>query len=204
MSIRLKLVLIGLGSVAVIALWFLFVFRPNRAELADLNQQIETTKVEIRALEAELQRLQALQRNEPQLRADLARLTDALPPDHRVPSFILQLQEAANLAGVDFLSIGPSQPAPAAAGGHQVISVSLSTTGTFFQVEDFIFRLGRLDRAVTIDSFSLSPAAPLLSVGMSLRMFSLPEAAPPAPAPAPAPGASPAPAASPTPTPAAA
>lgn len=209
MSMRLRFVLVGLGCTALVAIWFLFMFRPNRERIAELRDQISATEEEITSLEAQLLRLQQLQREEPRLRAELARFGDALPPDPRVPDFILQVQDAANLSGIDFLSITPSVPAPGAA-GFSVISVSISTTGDFFEVEDFIFRLERLQRALRINSFSLGGDPGALGVSLSMHMFTLPQAgpapaAPPAgsaPAPSPSPGASPSP--SPTATPGAA
>jgi Tfp pilus assembly protein PilO len=154
------------------------------------------------------------------LRADLARFSDALPPDPRVPDFILQVQDAANAAGIDFLTITPSlptaaagtalatapatgtagatatpapttgsAPAPATPGaGLKEISVAMTTTGQFFEVEDFINRLEHLARALKIEDFSLSitndtSGGSALSVSLKLKMFTMTAAAPvPAPA----------------------
>lgn len=181
---RLKFVLVGIGCVAMAAIWYLFLFSPNRERIDELNSQVEATEAEIVSLEAQLRRLQQLQREEPRLRAELARFGDAIPPDPRVPDFILQVQDAANLSGVNFLSVAPSTPAAfPGASGAQVIAVTIATTGSFFEVEDFIFRLERLQRTVRINSFQLGGEGEL-SVSLSMQMFTLAQAQPAAPPPA--------------------
>lgn len=228
MSVRLRAILMGAGFLVVVLLWFFVGFRPQQDRINELRDQQDQTQSEIQNLRAQLERLQELQRMEPQLRAQASRLQDALPADPRLPDFILQVQDAANLAGIDFLSISPSVPAsftPPGEGGQggqgagdlQAINVSVQTTGTFFELEDFIIRLERLPRAVRINSFGLSPggedegapgAPPTLSVTFSMQMFLeanapvSPVAGTSPPDGAPAPGETPVPGETPAPTPA--
>lgn len=189
MSVRTQGILAGVGFLLLVVLWFFVGFRPQQDRINELRDQQETTEDEISQLQAELARLEELQRMEPQLRAQAARLQDALPSDPRLPDFILQVQEAANLAGIDFLSISPSLPAdftpPGGEGGAanlQAISVSIQTTGRFFELEDFIIRLENLARVVRINTFALSPGgategqdvaggSPTLSVTFQMQMF---------------------------------
>lgn len=218
MSVRLRAILVGAGFLLLVLVWFFVGFRPQQDRINELRDQQEQTEQEIQNLQAQLERLQELQRMEPQLRAQASRLQDALPADPRLPDFILQVQDAANLAGIDFLSISPSLPSaftpPGDGGGGQgggdlqAINVSVQTTGRFFALEDFIIRLERLPRAVRIDNFSLSPGGgedtapgepPVLSVTFSMQMFLetvapvSPDAGTPAPVGTPAPGETPAP-----------
>jgi type IV pilus assembly protein PilO len=223
---RARFIILAAGLAAVVLVFFAFPFRSNRSEINDVREQQTQTRQDIDALRARLVRLQELQKKEPELRAELTRFRDALPSDPRLPDFILQVQDAANLAGIDFLSLSPSlpqafeaagattagQPAQGAAGQLQAITVSVGTTGRFFEIEDFIIRLEELRRAVRINSFTLTPGggttgqaprggSPLLSVTFQMQMFVLsPAPAPAATAPT-APGASPAPNASPAPSP---
>lgn len=190
MSVRTQAILVGAGFLLLVLLWFFLGFRPQQDRINELRDQQEETQSEIGNLRAQLERLQELQRMEPQLRAQASRLQDALPTDPRIPDFILQVQDAANLAGIDFLSISPSLPSPFTPPGAdqqggpadlQSISVSIQTTGTFFELEDFIIRLERLPRAVRINTFSLSPgggaegdqpgASPTLSVTFAMQIF---------------------------------
>jgi type IV pilus assembly protein PilO len=197
LSVRLQAALLAVLFVVLALLWFFLLYRPSQSRIDELREEQDRTQQEIAQLEARLERLQELQRREPQLRAEFSRLEDALPTDPRLPDFILQVHEAANLAGVDFLSISPSLPAsfsppegadePPGPGELQAISVSVSTEGTYFALEDFIIRMERLQRAVRINTFSLSPTgdvepgvSPTLSVTFSMQMFVLaPDGAPP-------------------------
>lgn len=187
MPMRTRAVLVGVAFVLLVVLWFVFMFRPNQARISELRDQQTATQQEIDMLEGELTRLQGLRDREPELQAELLRLQDALPLDPRLPDFILQIHEAANLAGVDFLSITPSLPAaftppadaPAPPQPLQAVSVTISTTGRYFALEDFIIRIERLRRAVRINSFTLAPgggedppgASPTLSVSFQMQMF---------------------------------
>ncbi len=198
MPMRTRAVLVGVVFVLFVVLWFFFMFRPNQARIAELRDQQTATQHEIDSLQAQLTRLQELRDREPELRAELLRLQDALPSDPRLPDFILQIHEAANLAGVEFLSITPSLPAeftpaadaPAPPQPLQAVAVTISTTGRYFALEDFIIRIERLRRAVRINSFTLAPggeedpvgASPTLSVSFQMQMF---VGGVPGPAPAP-------------------
>jgi len=212
MSLKLKTVLVLVALAVVSAGWFLLVFHPNQAKVAKLHTQVDTERAQVAALEGELRHLQALQRNEPKLRAQLARFATALPTDPGLPQFILQIQDAANKAHVDFLSVTPSLPsaptstsagagaaAPAAGTpttnpttGLQEISVNITTTGKYFTLENFVYRLEHLDRALRVDTFTVSgssgsgaaassaggvagPQPGSLSVSMKLRMFMSPK-----------------------------
>lgn len=186
MSMRMRFVLAGVGAVVVLAGWFLMVFRPGQARQAELRDDIAATEQEISSLEAQLRRLQDLQAREPELRAEEARFALALPDVPSVPAFLIQVQDAANQAGVDFVSINPSLPTAPRGGegasGIQSISVSISSNGSFFAVQDFVYRMERLDRAVRIDNFSLSGGgdeeSPTLSVSLRMQMFNLPPGSP--------------------------
>jgi type IV pilus assembly protein PilO len=214
MSLKLKMVLVTVATVVVAAGWFLTAYRPTEHHVTQLHSQVATEKQQVASLEAQLAHLQALQRNAPKLQAQLSHLATALPTDPGLPQFILQLQDAANKAGVDFLSVTPSLPAASTAGtpagsapaaaagtpttnaasGLKQISVAITTTGKYFTLENFIYRLEHLNRALRIDTFSISggsgatagsgttttssgspTVAPgSLSVSLNMRMFMSP------------------------------
>jgi Tfp pilus assembly protein PilO len=230
MSVRTRSLIVGAAGVLFALLWYFVLWSPAQSKLSDVRKKQETARQDQDTLRAQLGRLQALQTQEPKFRSELARLQDSLPPDPRLPDFILQIQEAASLAGVQLLTLSPSLPAPysppslagagAAAptttttGGGQLqsISVSITTTGMFFDIEDFMVRLEHLRRAMRIGNLTLSPlsapttpVSPELSVSFSLQMFLISPTvvtSTPGTTPSPSPGATATPAASPTASPA--
>ena len=212
MSVRWQAIIAGVVFVLLVVAWFFLGFNPNRDRISELEEQQEQVVMEIGELRVRLERLLELRRQEPQLRAELTRMRDALPNDPRLPDFILQVQETANLAGIDFLSITPSLPSPftppggAAQPTLQAISVSISTRGRYFEIEDFIVRMERMRRAVRINTFALAPGgaaeddpdqpggSPTMAVTFAMQMF----VNAPAAGAAPVAGATPAPASPPT------
>lgn len=121
MSIKNRFVSLGLVSVLVTLTWFVFAFRPAQSRLGELRADVDTTRQEVQVLQARLEQLLELQRNEPEIRAEAARLATALPREEpKVSDVIIQIQDAANAAGIDFLTITPSLPAvPAEAAAAQ-------------------------------------------------------------------------------------
>ncbi len=159
----------------------LFLFRPQLADLRETRDAADAAEQEIVALEAEVQRLEALKRQAPELRARAAELDEAMPADPRLAQFILSVQDAANASGIDWLSISQSFPTPATESATIFeINVTMSLTGGYFQVHDFLTRIETLDRAVKVVSVSLAPAElPDLSASLTMKMFST--SAPPVP-----------------------
>ena len=173
--------------------WFFIGFKPAGSKLSEVKLQVETKRSEVAALEARLARLQELKRNAKQLREESARLDKGLPDKPAVQTFIRQVQQAANDAGINFLSIAPSTPAaaspaaapapaaPAAPADGSVapavvpaplytITMTMTAKGPFFNLEKFVSNLERLDRAQRIDTFSLSGKGEL-SLSTSSKIF---------------------------------
>lgn len=171
-------------SLLVLLLVFFFVIRPKRAELAEVRAQIEAEEQRTQSLQAELNRLRALQENEPQLRAELAELQQYVPRNHQIPNFIFQVQDAANRSGVSFLQITPELPKqPPEGAALAEVRITLGAQGGYFAIQDFIRRLYALDRALRIDALQMSGSEDdvqgvLISMTSTARIFfDLPTAA---------------------------
>lgn len=198
MSGRTRIILTLLGVLlACIALYWFFV-KPQRAELARVNEQVEQEEIRTTQLQAELRRLQELQRNAPQLEAELAEMRSFVPPKPDLSNFIFQVQEAANRAGLDFVQITPQLPeAPPEGAALAQVESSIAATGGYFALQDFLRRLYALDRALRADSLtiavnSLQPYGTRLAMTLSTRIFFEAPGDTPS-AIAPAPGSSPTP-----------
>ena len=202
---RGRLILAIVGMVVLCVLTFVLFIRPQRAELAEVRLQIDAANSETLALQAELERRQALQENAAQLEAQLSKIRRLVPVKPEIPNFIFQVQEAANAAGLDFVQITPELPEPPPEGATLAeVGMTLTARGGYFSIQDFIRRLHALDRAVRIDSFGLTTAATEGAIRLTMTsrtrvFFELPD---PAPIGAPAVGgATPTPTPTPTPIP---
>jgi Tfp pilus assembly protein PilO len=182
-----RTVLIGVGAALVVLLfWYFILWSPRGSAIQDANDRKEAAENEALELRAQINRLREAQRNESATRARIEELRQAIPDEPNLAQFILDTNEAAARSGIDFLSIAPTPPvaavvdptAPPPEPGQQAvtapsqISLSISVTGGYFQVLDFMNRLTDLTRIVVIDTVTVAPAAGSdLSVQLAGRMF---------------------------------
>ena len=214
MSARTRMILAIVGAVLVVLVFFLFMVRPRQTELQDVKAEVAQEESLRLTLEADLARLQELQRNAPRLQAELERIRELIPRVHDVPTFIFQVNEAADESGVNFLQISPELPdTPPEGAAVAEVRLTIGGSGGYFAIQDFIRRLYSLERAVRIDVIDLSGAegagttGTVISLTATARIFfespgaavapAVPITPPAAPAATPAPAASPAAAPSP-------
>ena len=189
---RRALIVALVAAVLLVAVWYVALWSPRSNDLSEARDRSEQAELRNRDLETRIARLQADQRREPELRAAAERLRTAIPDQPNLAQFILDANDAAVRAGIDFISIAPAPPvAPAAAttcttapGTPAVvgqrpaeISLSLQVQGGYFQVIDFLNRLNDLPRIVVLDGLNLTAdQSARLSASLTARMFVQPEA----------------------------
>lgn len=161
MRARSRTVIAIAVGVVVCLLFYVFAIRPRKSQVSDIKAQVATEEARTTQLSAQLQQLQALQKDAPRLQAQIAKIREAVPPDDEVANFIFQVQEAANAAGVDFVEISPELPkTPPESAPLAEVRATIGATGGYFAVQDFIRRLYDLDRAVRIDGLTLTQVSP--------------------------------------------
>lgn len=116
---RRALLIGAAAAVAVIVLWYFVFWSPRNKALGQAKERRQAAQQQETQLRAEITRLRGAQNQEPAKRARLEALRTAIPEDPKLAQFILDTNDAANRAGIDFISIAPQLPAPpaAAAGG---------------------------------------------------------------------------------------
>lgn len=155
------------AAVAVVLLFTLLLIKPKLGQIKEVNDKIETAEGRETDLRLSLRQLEQARRDAPATQAELAKFQLLLPPTPDLPTFIRQLQAAANADGIDLQSIAPSPPTslgggPGAKGpqevvGVQTINVNLQVLAGFFRLESFLARLEDLQRVVEVRSISISP-----------------------------------------------
>lgn len=192
---RGSLILTILVVIVGLALIYFFAVNPRRTELSDIRAEIETEEQRTQQLEAELDRLRALQERAPELEAELAEIRGFVPLRAEVSNLIFQIQEAANRAGLDFVQISPELPKqPPEGAALAEVRMTIGAKGGYFAVQDFIRRLYDLDRALRLDNFGLTFESAEFGIRLGMQgnarvFFELPET----PAPATTPGVVPTP-----------
>lgn len=174
---RQMLLLSLLGVVLVAVLFYFFAWAPKSTEIEEIEAQIEqvltqqaTTTQRIRALEEVRQRA-------PEIEADLATVEAIVPREVGLPAALRLLQLAADDSGVTLNTVAPGRPAAVGDQGLASISLNLSISGSYFQVVDFLRRVGDPEitpRAILFSSVSMAPEEyPQLNVTVSGQMFAL-------------------------------
>jgi type IV pilus assembly protein PilO len=152
-----------IGGVLVVGFagWFLLV-HPQGGKLNNLKRQAEDAQQKIDAYEQQV----AAARSAPKIEvADVYRLAKAMPDKTDMPDLVLELSQLARDTGIRFDSISPQAPAPV--GSYQVLPISVTFNGNFYNLADFLYRLrslvtvhaGRLDatgRLFAVDTLSFN------------------------------------------------
>jgi Tfp pilus assembly protein PilO len=147
-------------SVAVLAAAlgaYMLVVRPQADKIAKLDEEAATLGTELNA---------ALQLAEPGEEptlpikvAEVVELAKALPDEAAVAEAILELNSAAQRAGVEFTSIVPGPPVPGA--GYTQMPLQLQFEGNYYNLTELVYSLRNL---VTIRDGVLSAHGRLLTI----------------------------------------
>jgi Tfp pilus assembly protein PilO len=179
MTLGRRSIIIGVvAALVVLLLWWFLLWSPQRKKVDDAKARTDAAQQQVAQLRVTLSRLQELKRTEALKRSQIEALRVAVPDQPNLAQFILDANDAANKAGIDFLSVTPSPPAAAAArtgtatGAPAAVNLAMSITGGYFQVLDFVNRLTDLPRIVVIDNLSLAAGdGTNMTVSITARMF---------------------------------
>ena len=172
MNRRNLLLTFGAGALIVLA-WFVFLWSPKGDDLDQARERRSAAETRESELQLRLAQLRDAERRAPELQASGDRLRAAVPATAELAPFLLAANDAAARAGVEFLSIAPSPPAPATvAGGPTEVALSVNVSGGYFRVLDYLDKLLALPRVVVVDTLSAtSGESAELSVSLTGRMF---------------------------------
>lgn len=190
MTSRDRLVLIGLGALAMLAAVYLLVVAPERKQASSLNAQVATANAQLASAEGQVASARADQVRYSSAYASIVSLGKAVPAGQEVPSLIYQLAQASNQKHVDFTSIstgasaastsGSTASAPAAAvasTGFTQMPFTFVFNGSFNDLYHLFQQMNRFTtrttsgglqvsgRLLTIQSTKLSPSTSTTSVG---------------------------------------
>ena len=199
-------VLAAIVAAVVVLAAVVLLLMPRYSATSERREQLREAEQQEEALQAQLAELREARRQARALQRGLARLEAKVPPTADQPSLIRLLQAAADRAAVDLDSVLPGAPVTGTQAGVAAVPVQMILTGSFFQVEEFLFRLETLPRAMKVTSITVSPAGegfPELSLSLTAEVYTTDVSAGPGSEPGPTgegavPGATPTP--EPTPT----
>lgn len=163
---RNQLLIIGAALLAIVLVWYFLLYAPLGDDLSSAQAQTATEQKKTDDLQAQLSQLQSQAKNSTQAQALLRKLDAAVPEQPDLAEFIIQANEIATESGISFLSISPSPPA-AGTSGASVINLTISIGGSFFQLEDYLRLLEKLERLVIVDGITISASTDSGGTGTS-------------------------------------
>jgi Tfp pilus assembly protein PilO len=146
----------GVVAVLVIALWFMFVLKPTRADTSKVHKQAKEAQRETLGLQAKLAQVSDKARNE-QTKRELAVLHAAVPATPQLSSFIRLANTIAAQSGITWQSVTPTEPTRATGGNS--IALGIQVQGGYAQVLDYMQRLQDLPRLVIVDNINIGSAS---------------------------------------------
>src|SRR5205823_5782760 len=179
-------VIAGVASIVVAALMIFVLVLPKLGQVSDAKKQLEAARAKQSTLESQLRALQDAKNAAPVAQKTIDRVNQEIPPTADLPGLILLLQNAATSSGIDLVTITPSTPAFDATTGLSTISVSVSATGTYFALTEYLYKIETLPRAAKVLSVTLSPGeTSALTMAATLDMFTADTSAGPGSSPGP-------------------
>jgi type IV pilus assembly protein PilO len=157
----------AVGAVLVTG-WFLLI-APVRNETVALQEQSVQQQLAVQSLTSQLAILRGQAADLPAQQARLAELKTAMPEGEELPRLVRMLTTAAEETGVELRTIALS-PATAGAGQHSQIAMSLSLSGNYFTLQQFLGSLEDLPRTFLVTSFALAPQGDLETQSLQLSL----------------------------------
>jgi len=143
----------AVGVLALLAVVLLLL--PKMREVGEAREQLAAAQDEEQSLQNQLRALQEAREEAPRVRDAIRRLETQVPPTADLPGMIRLLAGAADRAAVDFFSVAPGTPTATEA-GFSVVPAQIQVTGGYFSLDEFLYRLETLPRAVKVTSLQIS------------------------------------------------
>jgi Tfp pilus assembly protein PilO len=141
-------------SVLVALLALVFLLLPRMSAVGKRSDDLDAAVAQQATLESQLQQLQAAKKEAKIVQKQLNRLETKVPPTAELPSLIRLLQSAADAAGVDFMAVSPGTPSSTIP-GISAIPLQVNVLGSFFSVEEFLFKLETLPRSIRVTQIAV-------------------------------------------------
>lgn len=150
--------IVGAGAIAIVLLLVFFLVLPKMGQVSDAQDELAAAQAQQGTLESQLAALEQAQLAAPEAKATIEDVERQIPPTADESSMLLLLKNAALQSGVTLSTLTPGTPTLDATTGLSTISLSISATGGYFQLTEFLYTIETLPRAAKVQSVSLSPS----------------------------------------------
>lgn len=187
-------IIAGVATVVVLLLVAFFLLLPKLGQVKDANAALDQARAQESTLGSQLAALKQAQTEAPKNRETIRKVEQAIPPTVDQQGFILLLQNAALQSSIDVLTLTPATPVFDPATGLSTITNSVSVTGSYFAITQFLFSVETLPRAAKVSSVAITPTPSdtdpsLLTLDASIDVYTSDTSAGPGSSPGPTTGA---------------
>jgi len=154
------MVLICAVVIALTAAYFVYVWQPKSAELADLQAHVDTVEAMNRKAKAEISKgsIAMLKKQAEDMSKDLDVMRHLVPTSNEVPALLEQVSTAARHAGLDLAEVLPEGVLPG--DDFDTYKFRIGVTGPYHKVAALLTNIAALQRIVTPMNLQVSVATP--------------------------------------------
>lgn len=183
---RKAMMIAGAALIAIVAVWYVGLWSPQSKSLHTAKASEASAVDKESSLKTQVAVLQRQRAQLPALRAQLAQLNQLVPSIPGIDKVIDDVNAVALSSGVAMSSLTPpvmpvtAAVTPGATPGLVPMSMSMSVSGTYFQLVDFITKLGAMPRLAVVDGFTFGAPdkSGKIMTSITARVFASPPAAP--------------------------
>lgn len=150
--------------------FFMLVWRPQSNRITGLENQRSAEEIKLQTAKTTLAMLEEDKQNTAEAEAELVKLKKQIPMKPKLPEIVDQLQGMANDAGVNLVSIKPSNVAVKGQFGE--LQVNITIEGSYTALVDFLSRIEGSQRTFKTSSINIKVKSyPDLTMNASLSAF---------------------------------
>lgn len=154
----------------VLAAFFVLAWKPQSGRITDLEKQRSAEEIKLQTAKTTLAMLEEDKQNAAETEAELVKLKKQIPMKPKLPEIVDQLQSMANDAGVNLVSIRPSNVA--AKGQFGELQINITVEGSYTALVDFLSRIEGSQRTFKTSSIDIKVKSyPDLTMNASLSAF---------------------------------
>jgi Tfp pilus assembly protein PilO len=151
---RAPIVVAAVAALLVLLAVF-FLVLPKMGDVGESRDLLQTEQDREQSLRLQLAQLEEARDQADRVRRQLNRLATEVPPTPDLPSLVRLLENTADQSNVSFMSVTPGNPQVSTTGGYSIVPTQITAAGGFFSVDEFLFRLETLPRALKVMQISV-------------------------------------------------
>lgn len=149
--------IVGAGSLAIVVLLVFFLVLPKMGQVSEANDTLAAAEAQQGTLESQLAALEQAEIAAPEARATIQDVERQIPPTADEPGMLLLIKNAAARSAVTLSTLTPGTPA-LGTGGLSNIPLTITASGNYFQLTEFLYSLETLPRAAKVLNVTMGPS----------------------------------------------